>query len=323
MTTLYEALVKISSNSIYAKTLSPNKLLKHYIYSFDEYGEYFTKKEYQAFQNTLFVDYAGVGMLLYQQKRGDKILCIPFSTSLKRGGIERYDELISVNAKKVKGKNFYLVSSWIRGKKNTSVRLKIKKPSGKFKTLTIRRKKHFFQSVKRTIHHHIPMIEIVRFIKETPNELNEIIQKWPRSIPLVIDLRGNGGGDLFSAIQSADIFLTKNRLITSIETNTKTLHYYAITSNSIKNKKIILLQDKFTASASEVFISALTQNHRATSIGEKSLGKGVAQKFMPLGNGDALLLTYGKIITPNKKNYHKKGLLPTSTLSLKNLLKER
>ncbi len=91
----------------------------------------------------------------------------------------------------------------------------------------------------------------------------------------------------------------------------------------MQGRSVFVLQDEFTASAAEVFIAALTQNNRVESLGPKSFGKGVAQKIIPLSNGDALLLTYGKIITPNGKSYHKKGLLPTSNLSLEELLKTK
>ena len=157
-------------------------------------------------------------------------------------------------------------------------------------------------------------------MSETPQELQSILRQWPKNIPIVIDLRGNGGGDLFAAINSADLLLPKDTLISSIETTSKHIEYRASSPNLIEGQSIFVLQDKFTASAAEVFIAALTQNYRVQSIGERSFGKGVAQKFIPLSNGDTLLLTYGKIITPNGKSYHKTGLLPTSDLSLEELL---
>jgi carboxyl-terminal processing protease len=321
MTTFYEAITKISSESIYVNTHNSilNDILKSYIYKIDKYGEYFTKEEYKAFQNTLSPEYAGIGMILYQQKRDEKILCIPVNKYLIKNGISKYDELISVDGHLVKGKNFYLVSSWIRGKKNSIVVLKLRKSSGKVNTVTLKRTKQYFKSTIRLIENKIAMIKIIRFMSETPQELKTILSQWPKNIPIIIDLRGNGGGDLFAAINSADLFLNKDTLISSIDSRKNYIEYRASSKDMVSGRNVIVLQDRFTASAAEVFIAALTQNNRVESIGERSFGKGVAQRFIPLSSGDALLLTYGKIITPNGKSYNEIGLLPTSNLLLNNL----
>jgi len=323
MATLYEAMTKFSSESLYVDSQHtiPKDILKNYIHKIDTYGDYFTKDEYQAFQKTLSPEYAGIGMILYQQERNAKILCIPMNKKLVKNGISKYDKLISVDGRSVRGKNFYLVSSWIRGRKNSNVRLVIQKSSGQLQNITLKRTEQHFDSAQRVMENGIAMIQIIRFMCETPQELQSILRQWPKNIPIVIDLRGNGGGDFFAAIQSADLLLPQDTLISSIETTKLCLDYRASSPDSIQGRAVFVLQDEFTASAAEVFIAALTQNNRVESIGEKSFGKGVAQKFIPLSNGDALLLTYGKIITPNGENYHKKGLIPTSNVPLEELLK--
>ncbi len=323
MTTIHEVINEISSESFYLdqKVNLPVDILKHYIYRIDPYGEYFSKDEYSAFQNTLSPDYAGVGMILYQQNKNAKILCIPMTQKLKDLGVSKYDELLSVNGKSIQNRNFYLISSWIRGRTNSSITFKIKKQSGQIKIITTKRQEQFFRSTRRATEEGNPMIQIIRFTSETPQELQAILEQWPKNIPVIIDLRGNGGGDFFAAIKSADLFLSENVLIATIETKNKHNEYLSMCKDITAGSVVVLLQDKFTASASEVFIAALTQNNRGQSIGEKSFGKGVAQKFIPLENGGALLLTYGKIIVPNGGSYHQKGLIPTSSLSLSALLK--
>lgn len=323
MTTLYEAITKISSESLYTKSQRniSQKILKNYITNLDEYGDYLTKEEYQAFQHSLSPEYAGVGIILYQEKSSDAILCIPTKNHIQERGVSQYDQLISVNGQSVVGKNFYLVGSWIRGKKNSSVRLELKKASGQIKTVTLKRTEQNFVSTLKVCENGVAMIQIVRFTKETPAELDDILRQWPKNIPIVIDLRGNGGGDFFSAIQSANLLLPKDALITTLKTKEKAINYNASDKDYyIKERSVILLQDKLTASAAEVFITAITQNNRGKSIGSKSYGKGVAQKFIPLSNGDALLLTYGEIITPNGQSYHQNGLQPTSLLLLDEIL---
>ena len=230
MAILYEAMTKISSESLYTENhhIPSKDILKNYIHSIDVYGDYFSKKEYKAFVDTLSPAYAGVGMILYQEKRNAKILCIPILEKLKIKGIAKYDELISVDGHLVKEKNFYMVSSWIRGKVNSDVVLEVQKSSGKLQTITLKRTEQHFHSIQRVIEDGSAMIRIIRFTHETPQELRNILNQWPKNIPIVIDLRGNGGGDLFAAIQSADLFLPKDTLIASVETTKRHIDYRAV-----------------------------------------------------------------------------------------------
>jgi carboxyl-terminal processing protease len=324
MVTLYEAITKISSNSLYAKTLNlnPDKLIKQYIYAIDEYGDYFTKEEYQAFLDSQSQDYAGIGMLLYQQQRNEKILCIPIDQKIDHFMHLKYDELLKVNGRPVKEKNIYLVTSWIRGKKGTPVTIEVKHPNGSIENLIFKRTSQSFKSVRKIkVTGNYPAIKILRFTNDTPREFYRQLIDWPKSIPIVIDLRGNGGGDLHAAIKSADLCLSKGTKIVTLETIDDRIVYVAANKDYTKQQRIVILQDKYTASAAEVFLSALIDNKRAESIGEKSYGKGVAQKFIDLSSGGALVLTYARIITPNGKKYHHTGLLPTLPISLEKYLK--
>ncbi len=332
---LYNALKLIFSKSLYLQSqqsiplailcsklkYSPSHIiLKNYIHQIDEYGDYLTHSEYTAYEKSMSDNYSGIGILLYQQKHSEDILCVPMSNDLKELGIEYHDKLISVDGKTVFGKNFYIVSGWIRGKKDTKVIIKVQKKSGKQYIFNVKRKSQKFSTVHSINLNGFQALKILFFSKDTPRELKHALSLMSSKIPIVIDLRDNGGGDYLAAIDSADMFLNKGSYISSLKTTTKQIDYYAKTSDLTNGKTVIVLQNKFTASASEVFTAALTQNFRAESIGSKSFGKGVAQKFIPLPNGDRLLLTYARIITPNKNNYDNIGLVPTSTLTLKELL---
>ncbi len=324
MANLYEVIKEISSESLISnssKTIVYD-ILRDYIYKVDEYGEYFTKEEYKAFQDSTLPNYAGVGIVLYQQKRDEDIISIFVNKSAKKANISKYDKLISVDNKPVKGENFYLVTSRIRGELNSFVKLQFQKKSGKIIDIKLKRTEQYIKSVNKIIRDDYVMLEIIRFTTETPYELLKELQKWPKNIPLIIDLRGNSGGNLYSAINSADLLLPKKTLIVSMQTKTEISHYYASKPDYTKGQNIILLQDNFTSSSAEVFIAGLTQNNKAQSIGIKSFGKGVAQKFIQLSHGDALLLTYAKIVTPNGKTYNKKGLSPTSNLSLEEFIEK-
>lgn len=308
------------SNLVYKTSLKD--ALKGYMNEIDEYGEYLIQSEYSAFIDAMKPNYTGIGMLLYQQKKNDRILCFPVQEKLLKIGLDPYDQLIAVDDKLVKNKNIFLVSSWIRGNKGSDVSIEIKKSSSQRNIMTIKREEQYFSSVQWIEDNGIIMLHIIRFREETPEELIEAIKLWPKDIPVIIDLRDNGGGDFIASLNSADLFLPKNTRMCSIQTKKKQIDYYANRSDILNDRPLILLQNSFTASAAEVFIAALTQNFRAKSIGEKSYGKGVVQKFIELSNGASIYLSYARIITPNGQSYDTKGLDTTSKLTVKELLNE-
>lgn len=323
----------LSSESVYAKyydasfSTVPNGILteeqiKRYIRSKDEYGEYFSRKEYESYKATLSAGYAGIGIRLFQKKNNKSIFCIPFNPKLQAMGMAKYDVLISVNNISVTAKNLYIVSSLIRGQKNTSLSIKIKKPSGKILSLNLVREQQHYRTVEYRYNKRMNSIKIIEFTEETANELADILVNLRIKAPIVIDLRDNTGGDLLSAIESADLFLKKGTYITSVKSMNNRIDYYALNKDYASKKKVILLQNKNTASASEVFIVGLTENYRAESIGSKSYGKGLVQKIVPLYHGGAILFSSGKWISPNGSYYNNKGVLPTSNLSLNQLIQE-
>lgn len=314
---IYEALSIIRKESIYSKESDSvsAKVLQTYIRTIDPYGDYFSKKEYQAYQQLQDPDYAGVGLLLTRKRGSTDILCIPARESIIQAGISQYDRLISIDGKQVQGINLYILGNLIRGKIGTSVTLKLQKTSGKYYTVTLPRTKQHYRSIRHASVQNLPMLRIIHFNEETPEELSNALRRWPSDMPIIIDLRGNSGGDFDAAVKSAALLLSDGKLIAMIRSRSHINKFQSSTPDITNGQQVILLQDHYTASAAEVFIAALTQNGRAHSIGTRSYGKGVAQKFYVLSGGDALLLTYGKIITPNQKSYDQKGLVPDYPLS--------
>ena len=297
-------------------------VFKKYVDKIDMYGKYFTQEEYTAFEEAMKSQYMGIGMFLYQQKYDNRIYCLPFEDRLFKLGVEPYDQLISVDGKLVNSQNIYIVSGWIRGEKGTSVTIEIKKSPTSRNVLTLKREVYTFNSVQWVEDNGTTMLQILHFTQETPKELSDALRLWPDNIPVVIDLRDNSGGDYISAVNSADLFLPKDTLISELKTKEHTTIHVAKVSDILQGRQIVLIQNTLTASAAEVFIAALTQNLRAESIGEKTYGKGVAQKFVELSDHSAILLTYASILTPDGTSYDERGLEPTLMLSVKKLLDE-
>ena len=138
---------------------------------------------------------------------------------------------------------------------------------------------------------------------------------WKKSAPVIIDLRGNSGGDLDAAIDSTELFLEKGQKIVIIESRTGSTSYKSMSAALVLAYPIYLWQDATTASAAEVFIAALTDNQQGVSIGKTTFGKGTKQDIIELSDGSALFLTTGLLKTPNGLGYQGRGLNPDYQLN--------
>jgi len=233
-----------------------------------------------------------------------------------RAGISTGDILEAVDGRAVMGRSLLAVSAQIRGEKGTKVRFTITTATGKSRDIVIERAEIQVYSVRVEQHEPLPIIHIVTFTKSTAQELQERLAHFAKAPALILDLRGNPGGALYSAIDAAKLFLTPGQTVVGIQAQDNLEVYRQDLASKYLRIPLYLWQDAQTASAAEVFIAALTQNKRAVSIGNKTFGKGIVQDVIELSDGSALYLTTGRLQTPDGTFYHNKGLVPTYPLEM-------
>ena len=157
----------------------------------------------------------------------------------------------------------------------------------------------------------ILIIRIVAFNKQTINEIIKITEENNMAEAIVFDLRGCLGGMSSEAILAADLFLDSG-IITSIQGKDKSeeVYYTAKEDNIWKNKPVFILVDENTASAGEIFVSALKEQGIAKVIGTVTKGKGSMQKLIPLETGSVLAITNSFFKTPANNEIHHHGIVP-------------
>lgn len=124
------------------------------------------------------------------------------------------------------------------------------------------------------------------------------LQNGSQMNALIIDLRGNPGGPLLSALELAALFLPHGKIVTLMSSQGKTESHKSLNRSSDRKTSLLLLSDESTASASEIFIAALQDHNRAKCMGSRTVGKNIAQAMMTLSDGSGVAFTVREYLSP-------------------------
>lgn len=283
----------------------------------DPYSVYMDEETAKQFNDTLESSFEGIGAEV-SMVNGKVTIVSPFKNSpAEKAGLKPNDVILTVDDESVEGLNLHEATMKIRGKKGTSVKLKIARPGLQEALIVMVKRDEIPQiSVESTVKEQngkaIGYIEISSFSKDTAEEfsrqLNELEEEGIDG--LLLDVRGNPGGLLTAVEDILRELVPKDKPYIQIEQrNGKRMEYFS----ELEEKKpypIAVLIDKGSASASEILAGALQEAGTYPLIGETTFGKGTVQQPMAMGDGSNIKLTLFKWLTPDGNWIHKKGIKP-------------
>ncbi len=295
-------------------------LIRGILYSVeDPYTDYFNEKQSDEFKKEMQGDFEGIGAVLEKRKKNLYITEVLKQRPAAQAGLLPGDIIIKVDDKPVINETIWETILRIRGKKGTKVTLTILR-NGEEKNISITRSNIHVENVTFKLigkKKDIAYFNISQFGNTLEDEFSKVYKEFYTHksqnpvTGIIIDLRYNAGGLLDGAVNLASYFLPENDIIVKIQTNkgiesilrSQKLSIFSGVQKDI-NTPLIILVNKGTASASEIFTSALTEHKRATVVGEKTFGKGVVQQIFPLGfsNNEFVKITIAKWLTPHEKN---------------------
>ena len=286
----------------------------------DEYTEYFTKEEMEEFKTETEGNYVGIGIYMMQNTKDNNIVVLsPIKGSPAESvGIKSGDIIKKVDGKECTAEDFNIISTYIKGKEGTTVNIEIQRGNETL-TFDIERKNiELYPMESEVLENNVGYINVQSFddrcAKDFKENYDELRKKNITS--LIIDLRNNGGGIVDEALEMLDYILEKDStMLITIDKNGKEEIEKAKKNPSI-DLPIVVLVNENTASASEIFASALKENNKATIVGTKTYGKGVIQELLTLSDGSGIKITTEEYYTPNKNKINKEGITPDIEVEL-------
>lgn len=273
----------------------------------DPHSVYISAKDVEAANQDLQGSFSGVGIQFVIRQDTIHVQNVIQNGPAERAGILAGDKIVMVDDHTFVGKEVTNQEAMrrLKGPKNTKVKIGVLRYGhSKPQSFVVTRGDIPIKSVSATymIDDKTGYIRIKSFGETTYAELLVALAKLGESgfQNLIIDLRDNTGGYLQSAVQMANEFLPKNKLIVYTEgRKSPRQDFRSDGRGSYKQTPLVVLINEGSASASEIFAGAMQDNDRATVIGRRSFGKGLVQKQIEFSDGSMVRLTIARYYTPS------------------------
>ena len=284
-----------------------DKAIPQILSDLDPHSVYITAKDMQAANDELKGSFSGVGIEFNIREDTLHVQNVIKNAPAERAGLLAGDKVVSIDGRPFVGKTVTNDEAMrrLKGPKDTKVRIGVlryghKKPL----EFTVTRGDIPQKSITATymLDDDTGYIRVKNFGERTYPDMLIALAKLSQEgcKNLVIDLRDNTGGFLQSAVQMANEFLPKNKLIVYTQgRKSQRQDYVSDGKGSYQRMPLVVLINEGSASSSEIFAGAMQDNDRATVIGRRSFGKGLVQQQMGFTDGSLIRLTIARYYTPS------------------------
>jgi carboxyl-terminal processing protease len=288
----------------------------------DPYTVFFEPDKAKQFKEDLKGSFEGIGAEIGMKDNIITIIAPIKDSPADKAGLKAGDKILKIDDKDTTGLAVDEAVAKIRGAKGTQVKLSVISENDLIpRDISITRDVINVKSVEWEMKNDdIAYIRLSSFSEDTVKEFTEAARQVRESNAksIVLDLRGNPGGYLDSAVDIASFFLPKGTQVVREDFGGKQpANDYTTQFNPVLDKyPMVALVDKGSASAAEILAGALSEQKGIKLIGEKTYGKGSVQEFITLSDGSTVKVTVAEWLTPEGKNINKEGISPDIEVKL-------
>lgn len=279
----------------------------------DPYSVYYTKEEYDAFQESYTGEYCGIGASLLQNADTGLITIVKTfkGSPAQEAGLKTDDILYKVEGEEVTGEDLSEVVARVKGKEGTTVKVTIMRGTEEMDLELVRKTISVPTVEYEMLDNNMGYIIISEFDEITTSQWTEAYEtlKQQGMTSLIVDLRNNPGGGLSVVAEILDSILPEGMIVYHEDKNGQREEYKSDEEHKIEVPLAVLVNGN-SASASEIFAGAVKDYGIGTLIGTTTFGKGIVQQMVSLGDGSAMKVTISKYYTPNGVCIHGTGIEP-------------
>lgn len=281
----------------------------------DSYSSFMDNKTTNSFNESVNGYFVGIGVTIMYSNEYNQIIKVDEDGPGDKAGLMVNDIILSVDGKSVKGVSGDDLTSLIKGKSGTKVKIKVKR-GDTTKTVSVKRGIIEIENVTSSLleenNKRIGYINIDIFASNTYNQFKKNIKRMEKKEidSLIIDLRDNPGGHLSQTRDILSMFFDKKTVLYELKNKDKVTKIYS-SSNEKRSYPIVILVNGNSASASEVMASCFKDNYKnVTIVGTTTYGKGTVQQTINLSSGTSFKYTTEKWLTSRGKSIDGVGLNP-------------
>jgi carboxyl-terminal processing protease len=281
----------------------------------DPYTVYLSPREFGGLNESLEGgNFGGVGVYIYQLKDGRIVVAPIENMPAAKAGMKPGEVVDAVDGKPVRGLPIDHVETMIRGEAGTVVHLRahpFETPSAE-RTYAIVREIIHVPTVRAKMEGNIDYIRLSDFGLTSGDEMRKALLdgKAKGARAYILDFRDNGGGYLDAAVAISSLFIPHGPIVSTIRRDGGRSTEEALGDAIGGLQPLVILVNKYTASASEITAGALEDYHLATLVGTRTFGKGVVQSIYRLPDQGALKITTARYLTPAGRDIQHHGIEP-------------
>jgi carboxyl-terminal processing protease len=279
----------------------------------DRYTVYLMPGQYRAFLDRVSATQIGVGLSLGRDGRSLRVVQSLVGSPAAAAGLAGGDAILAIDGVSTRDIDVEDALAHLQaGVTGTRVELRVRRSStGDIRNVRLERIRISTHAVSwRDIGSGPGRVRVIRVSTFADGVARQVRALATRAPAVILDLRGDPGGLLDEAVETASVFVRKGRIVSWDGANVG-YHVRTASNTSLPPMPLAVLVDRRTASAAEIVAAAIRDHMRGAIVGTRTFGKGSLQSVEPLANGAALKLTIAEYRTPKGRDLHGRGVLPT------------